>query len=210
MTRIVDVPRRATLADGRSVELRPIAADDEARLDDFHHHLSPETQRRRFFTPHPHLTAAELRRFTHVDGDERLATVAVCDDEIVGVGRYESLGGADGDAVEGAWVVRDDFQGQGLGRLLAAEIAEQARRHGKRRLLAETLADNVPMRRVLLSRGLPTTHRFRDGVVEMEIDLVADGRGSESQRHSTAGPPTPEALRSSSGYPPLRVRKGGR
>ena len=177
MSKLEAMPQRSTLQDGRTVELRPIGPDDEGRLDDFHHRLSPETQRRRFFTPHPHLTAAELHRFTHVDGDQRLATVAVCDDEIVGVGRYESLGDADGDAVEGAWVVRDDFQGQGLGRLLAAEVAEQARRHGKRRLLAETLADNLPMRRVLLSLGLPTTHRFRDGVVEIEIDLTADPAG---------------------------------
>ena len=159
----------ATLADGRTVALRGIRPDDLERLEVFHSKLSPETIRKRFFTPHPHLTPAELIRFTTVDGDERLAIIALCDDELVGVGRYESYPGTDD--VEGAWVVRDDFQGLGVGRILAAEVVEEARRHGKKRLIAETLAENIPMRRVLLKLGLNHTQKFRDGVIELVLFL---------------------------------------
>lgn len=162
--------QQARLEDGRTIELRAIEPDDEERLEAFHSKLSPETIRRRYFTPHPHLTPAELHRFTHVDGSERLAIVAVCDGELVGVGRYESITGTT-DA-EGAWVVRDDHQGLGLGTLLARAVAEEAHKHGKRRLIAETLADNIAMRRVLLNLGLPASQQFRDGVVEIVIELA--------------------------------------
>ena len=163
---------RAELADGRSIELRPIRPDDQERLEVFHSKLSPETIRKRYFTPHPHLTPTELHRFTNVDGAERLAIIALCDDELVGVGRYESLPGTDD--VEGAWVVRDDFHGLGVGRILASEVVEAAREHGKRRLFAETLAENIPMRRVLLKLGLPHTQRFRDGIIELVLMLDAE------------------------------------
>lgn len=163
--------QQALLDDGRTVELRPIRPDDEERLERFHSKLSPEAIRRRYFTPHPHLTPAELHRFTHVDGSERLAVVALCDGELVGVGRYESITGT-ADA-EGAWIVRDDHQGLGLGTLLARAVVDEATRHGKRRLIAETLADNIAMRRVLLNLGLPADQHFRDGIVEIIIDLDA-------------------------------------
>lgn len=91
------------------------------------------------------------------------------DEERLEVFRYESITGT-ADA-EGAWVVRDDHQGLGLGTLLARTVAEEAHRHGKRRLIAETLADNIAMRRVLLNFGLPASQQFRDGIVEMIIEL---------------------------------------
>lgn len=157
------------LADGRTVAIRPIRADDEDRLTAFHHHLSPETVRRRFFTAHPELTAAELHRFTHVDGDRRLALIALAEDEIVGVGRYETLG--DTDEVEVAFVVRDDHQGVGLGTALLERVAAAAVRHGKRRLRAETLPENTAMRHTL--RHLSDVAQVvRDGTVEITAPLA--------------------------------------
>src|SRR5688500_17233204 len=72
--------------------LRPMQDDDEERLVRFHEHLDEHSQYLRFFTPHPHLSAEEVERFTHVDHDDREALVAVLDDEIIGVGRYDRLG----------------------------------------------------------------------------------------------------------------------
>jgi GNAT superfamily N-acetyltransferase len=155
----------------RRVRVRPIRPDDEQRLTDFHAHLSAETIRRRFFNAHPVLSPKELDRFTHVDGDVRVAVVAVEDDEIVGVGRYESIPGTDD--VEVAFVVRDDHQGRGLGSELVRHIAEEAARHGKRRMLAETLLDNLPMLRAFAH--LPgMTRRMVDGIWEVEVPLHRD------------------------------------
>jgi len=153
----------------RNVELRLISPDDAHRLAAFHERLSAETIRRRYFTPHPVLSPDEIHRFTHVDGEERLAVVAVLDDEIVGVGRYESLPGT-GDA-EVAFVVRDDVQGQGIGTRLVERIRDEAAAHGKRRLVAETLPENTAMRRAFRHLGPEVTQVFRGGVVEVVIPL---------------------------------------
>jgi len=164
------VQEQVTLKDGRFVEVRPIRPDDAERLAEFHARLSPESVRRRYFTAHPVLSPKELHRFTHVDGDTRLALVAILDDAIVGVGRYESLPGTS--TVEVAFVVRDDVQGLGLGAHLVERIGEAAAAHGKTELLAETLPENQPMRRALHRAG-PTASTFRDGVVEVRVLIGA-------------------------------------
>ncbi len=149
--------------------MRPIAPDDDARLVAFHEKLSRETQRLRFFGPHPHLSIAEVQRFVRVDGNRRVAVVAERDDEIVAVARYDLLG--DTDEAEAAFVVRDDLQGQGLGTLLLAELATRARAQGVARLVALTLPENRPMQRVLHAFGPNVTSAFVDGVVRFEIAL---------------------------------------
>jgi len=171
------MPELVTLADGRSVAVRPIQADDGERLNAFHAHLSPESIRRRFFTAHPQLSADELHRFTHVDGDTRVALVAVDGDEIVGVGRYESLPGTT--TVEVAFVVRDDVQHLGLGGHLVELIAAAAAGHGKTLLVAETLPENQAMRRAMRHAGSGAS-TFADGVVEMAVPIAATGSGAAS------------------------------
>jgi GNAT superfamily N-acetyltransferase len=93
----------------------------------------------------------------------------VCGDDIVAVGRYEALAG--GEDVEGAFVVRDDVQGQGLGSALVARIACEARAHGKVRMVAEVLPGNLPMLRAFRRLGEAVTTRFADGVVEVVVPL---------------------------------------
>src|ERR1041385_7307846 len=56
----------ALLADGSTVHVRPIERSDAETLRAFHETLSPETVYRRFFGPRPHLSDAEVTRFTTV------------------------------------------------------------------------------------------------------------------------------------------------
>ncbi|MCU1486719.1 MAG: acyl-CoA synthetase forming [Actinomycetia bacterium] len=169
---------QVALTDGRMVDVRPIRPDDAQRLAELHARLSPESVRRRYFTAHPVLSPTELHRFTHVDGDTRLALVAILDDAIVGVGRYESI--PDTGTVEVAFVVRDDLQGLGLGCRLVELVAAAAAAHGKTELLAETLPENQAMRRALHHAGR-TTSTFRDGVVEVRVPIgvVTGSRAAE-------------------------------
>jgi GNAT superfamily N-acetyltransferase len=159
-----------TLRDGSQVRLRTIAPDDGERLIAFHEKLSPETQRLRFFGPHPHLSMPEVQRFVRVDGNRRVAIVAERDAEIVAVARYDLLG--ETDEAEAAFVVRDDVQGCGLGTLLLAELADRARAQGVAHLVALTLPENRPMQHVLHGYGPNVTSAFVDGVVRFEIALI--------------------------------------
>jgi RimJ/RimL family protein N-acetyltransferase len=157
------------LDDGSEIHLRPIRRNDAKALQEFHRHLSSESIRRRWFTAHPELTIDEAIHFTNVDGDKRNAVVAVYDGELVGVGRYETL--TPSTDAECAFVVRDDFQRHGLGTALVKEIMNEARRHGKRRLVAETLPDNVPMIHAFRRAAPDAVMAFADGVVEVTVSL---------------------------------------
>ena len=129
-----------TLRDGTAVEIRPIRADDKARLAAGHARLSPETQRRRYLTAKPRLTAGDLRYLTEVDGHDHVALVAVLPqqpDFIVAVGRFVRLAG-DPEAAEFAIVVGDELQGLGLGSQLAELLAQRAAAEGVKRFTATT------------------------------------------------------------------------
>src|SRR5437763_12302569 len=52
------------LSDGGTVLIRPIRPDDNAALARFHERLSPESVYLRYFSPHPHLSDAELEFLT--------------------------------------------------------------------------------------------------------------------------------------------------
>jgi GNAT superfamily N-acetyltransferase len=159
------------LRDGTAVTARPISTDDDQRLIRFHESLSAETTRLRFFSVHPHLSSRETARFTDVDHIDREAWVALVDDEIIGVGRYERL--ANPRDAEVAFVVADRWQGLGVGPILLRRLTDCARVVGIRRLVAETLAENHHMLDMFTHSGLPITRSMARGVVTVTMTLAA-------------------------------------
>jgi RimJ/RimL family protein N-acetyltransferase len=157
------------LRDGTVVQVRPIEPKDAARLVRFHDALSPESVRLRFFTVHPHLSEGETVRFTTVDHHDREALVALVDDDIIGVGRYERLQGTD--EAEVAFVVGDSWQGRGVGSTLLQGLAERARTQGICRFVAQTLAHNHPMLAVFAHSGFPMKRSTSGGVVDVSMTL---------------------------------------
>jgi RimJ/RimL family protein N-acetyltransferase len=135
----------------------------------FHEALSPESQRLRFFTVHPHLSRNELQRFTTVDHDDREALVVVAGREILGVGRYDRL--PDPTVAEVAFVVRDDHQGSGIATMLFHQLAAAARIAGIERFVAETLPENHKMLGLFAATGLVTGRTFNDGAVDVTMTL---------------------------------------
>jgi GNAT superfamily N-acetyltransferase len=159
----------ALLVDGSSVRIRPIRVDDADQLNDFHEHLSPETVYRRFFSPHPHLREAELRRFTRVDYRSRLALVAERHGDLVAVARFDRVESSD--QAEVAFVVADAFQGLGLGTLLLEHLAVAARRRGIASFVADTLGSNRPMQEVFRQAGFACRQRWGGGVVTVTFPI---------------------------------------
>lgn len=166
-----------TTVTARRVEIRPMHRTDAGRLTRFHHRLSAETTRLRFFTFHPELNAAELHRFTHVDHHDREALVAVVDDEIVGVARYDHE--PEASAAEVAFVVEDAWQGSGVGHQLFDALAARARAEGIATITAQTLAENRRMLTLFRHCGHPVRQRFEDGIIDLEIDLGSDTERDE-------------------------------
>jgi acetyltransferase len=165
-----------TLRDGTAVQIRPIRADDKARLAAGHARLSAESQRRRYLAAKPRLTAADLRYLTEIDGHDHVALVAVLaegPDLIVAVGRFVRLVG-DPEAAEFAIVVGDELQGQGLGGHLAELLAERAAAEGVRRFTATTEVDNEPAQRLIARISNHLSYDHRDGPLrEIAAELAA-------------------------------------
>ncbi len=157
------------LRDGAEVAIVPMQATDSARLMRFHRTLSQETTYMRFFFFHPELSERETHHFTHVDHRNREALVAVADDEIVAVARFDRLEGT-GEA-EVAFVVADSWQGRGIGSLLFDRLAELARECDVTRFVADTLSANKHMLAVFHHAGLPVEERVSDGVVHLVLEL---------------------------------------
>ncbi len=159
------------LGDGTTARVRPIGPDDGGALRAFHSRLSRESIVLRFFGPHPRLSDVEVERFTHVDGVDRVALVAERDGEIVAVARYDRAPGSD--EAEVAFVVNDAFQGQGLGTILLRELADAARSHGVRWLVADTLSENFRMLNVFRHAGFPRTFTRSAEVMHVVMDMAS-------------------------------------
>jgi RimJ/RimL family protein N-acetyltransferase len=172
----VDLERDASLRDGGTVHLRPIRPDDVARLTAFHGRLSRDSIFYRFFSPLPVLTDERAAYFATVDYDRRLAIVAVegsgAAELIVGVVRYDR---ADDEQAEIGLIVEDRVQHHGIGSALFAALVDAARARGLRTLIADVLAENRRMLRLLRESGLPTRSRRVHDLIHVELDLTVTG-----------------------------------
>ena len=166
------------VSDGGVVHLRPIRPADADAIVAFHAKLSDRTRYLRYFGPYPRIPERDLHRFTRVDHRNRVALVAVLDEEIIGVGRYDRLsstGTADSpdtaDA-EVAFVVADAHQGRGIGSILLEHLAAAARERGIKRFVAEVLAENSRMVRVFTDAGYSAKYEYDSGVVHLTFPIA--------------------------------------
>jgi acyl-CoA synthetase (NDP forming)/GNAT superfamily N-acetyltransferase len=174
------------LANGETALIRPIRPDDAPALAAFHDRQSPESNYRRFFSPKPHLTQADLDHFTNVDMVDRVALVVEIRGEFVAWASYERWPGRD-DA-DAAFQVDDAHQGKGIATLLLEHLAAIARSNGISRFTAEVLADNRPMLSVFSRAGWPVERRFESGVVDLDFPLedTEEFRDSVERREQRA------------------------
>ena len=161
--------RPLELHDGAALRMRPIRPDDEPRLVELFHRLSPRTVYQRFFRAYDRLPDHWYHRFAHVDYRTRLALVAERQEAggplLHAVARYEP-GEADG-TTEIAIVVEDAWQHRGLGTLLLDALLAAAEARGIRRFRAYVLAGNMRMIDLLV-RFTDVQERLTDsGVTEL-------------------------------------------
>ena len=148
------------LTDGGTAHVRPIVPQDAPLLEDFHSRLSERTIYYRFFSAKRKLSEQEVRRFTEVDYDDRVALVALIGGRLIGVARYDRLNETD---AEVAFVVEDAHQGRGIGSVLLEHIAAAARERGVRRFAAEVSAEKRHMILVFADAGYSSPRSFASG-----------------------------------------------
>ena len=156
--------------------IREIRPTDRELLERSRGRFSDESMRRRFLSPKPRLSVSELRYLTEVDGRNHYAIVAAPLEDlsaIIAVGRFVRLSD-DPATAEAAIIVADEFQGRGLGKRMAHQLADAGRDRGIRRFTATMQSDNVPAQRLMehLTRHLER-HHTGSGVSELVLDLAA-------------------------------------
>lgn len=162
------------LADGRAVHIRPIRPDDEEKQREMFYSFSPETVYHRFFQTLKAMPHERLQVYTSIDYQREMALVGIVQEDehelMAAVARYV-VDPATGVA-EVAFVVRDAFQGKGLGTVLFKRLVEIARYRGVRTIMAEILADNQAMIRLFHECATgPVQSVFRDGVYQLTCEM---------------------------------------
>jgi RimJ/RimL family protein N-acetyltransferase len=150
--------------------IREIRSSDGVALRAFHAGLSPESIYLRYFSPHPELSDRDVRRFTVVDGTNRLAVVALADGRLVGVARADRLD--ETNRAEVAVIVADDLHGRGIATDLLERLVRDAHRVGIRTFEADTLLSNQPMLAVFHHLGFPVTSSIETGVAHLSFPIT--------------------------------------
>jgi acyl-CoA synthetase (NDP forming)/RimJ/RimL family protein N-acetyltransferase len=163
----------AVLKNGEEVRVRPIRAEDQPAMVEFHKGLSERSVYFRYFqilnlsqrTAHERLT-----RICFIDYARQMALVAErARGEIIGVGRFSRLRGM-GDA-EFAVLVADLWQGQGLGLELMRRLIEIARTEGITRVVGQILPENRGMIALARKAGFTIKDDLDEGVLEAALVL---------------------------------------
>ena len=161
-----------TLRGGRRVEIRALRPDDRADLIAAVGRASAQSLYRRFFGLKRSFSEQEAAFFVNVDFVNHVALVALIDEGgrsvIVGGGRYVVV--QPGQA-EVAFVVIDEYQGQGIGRALVRHLATIARAAGLQTLIAEVLPENTPMLQMFKTSGLQWSTKREAQVVHVTLRL---------------------------------------
>jgi len=160
------------LRDGRDVEIRALRPDDKDDMLAAIGRTGTQSLQRRFFAVKRGFSDNEIVFFMNIDFANHVALVALAEEEgrrvIVGGGRYIVTEGA---KAEIAFVVIDDYQGQGLGTLLMRHLAVVARAAGLKELMAEVLPENAAMRKVFSKFGFQARRGPDPQVVHLVLTL---------------------------------------
>jgi RimJ/RimL family protein N-acetyltransferase len=161
-----------TLRSGLQVQIRAMRPDDVTRIEQAFSKLEQDSIHSRFFGAKSGLTDTDRRTIREMDFDSRVALVVTLTEDgqeiIIGSGSYSRTGPH---VAEVAFIVEEDYHGQGIAPRLLWHLARIARENGIHRVEAEVLLFNHSMLRVFTASGLPMTTRRGDGVFHISLDL---------------------------------------
>jgi GNAT superfamily N-acetyltransferase len=122
----------------RGITIRPLRNGDSAVIQQVFDRLGPASRLLRFGGAKNVLSPADLELLARVDGDHHVL-VAWAGGEPIGIGRLVR----EGCSGEVAFAVADEWQSQGVGRVLADRLAADARAAGITCFRADVRRDNV-------------------------------------------------------------------
>jgi acyl-CoA hydrolase/GNAT superfamily N-acetyltransferase len=155
---------------GLRIFLRPVKISDEPLLKEFFYSLSDRSLYMRFASARRDMPHSRLQEFVAVDFSRDMVIIAMLNhverDIVIGLAQY-SINDKDHTA-ELALVVRDDYQGQGVGKVLHSYMSYLAKRSGIIGFTAEVLEDNLSALSLIEKMGFEMVNA-EGGSVQMRL-----------------------------------------
>ncbi|MBT3294280.1 MAG: GNAT family N-acetyltransferase [Verrucomicrobia bacterium] len=160
--------------DGTQVNFRPIHPTDVPATKELFYALSQETIYYRFMSNARVIPHKQIQDFVFINHRADVAIVATMPapqgDEIIAIGRYYLDDKTN--RAEVAFVVRDDWQNQGIGTFLLRHLATIARRNGIGGFTAEVLRANRAMQHVFQKCDSKVTSTPHEDVISFKIEFA--------------------------------------
>jgi acyl-CoA hydrolase/GNAT superfamily N-acetyltransferase len=168
-----EVRTSTVLDDGTLVRFRSMNPTDEPATRDLFYSLSKETLYYRYMRNLERIPRQELRNYVYIDHRTQVAIVGTIPEahgeEIIAIGGYYL--NQKTNRAEVAFIVRDDWQGRGIGTFIFRHLAAIAKRNGIAGFTAEVLTGNKPMQAVLDHSNMKIRRTHGDGVFHYELDF---------------------------------------
>ena len=157
-----DYKSHLTLEDGKSIEFRPLLPSDEFAARNFYYSLQDTTVFYRFFYRRKIFSREMMQKqWAAVDYHQNMTIIGMVQrgkhKAIVAIGSY---GQAEDDVAEVAFVVKEDYQGLGLGTYLLDILEKIARENKYKAFTASVLSENKAMLRVFEKRYPNATMKY--------------------------------------------------
>ncbi len=159
------------LSDETRVFMRPLRLTDERLVRDLFYKLSDDSIHYRFFQMLKSMPHEKLQELLRVDYRADMALVAMTDAtedaELIAIAHYRN--DPKSNFADAAFLVRDDWQGKGIGTTLMNAAVDSARSNGIAGFTADVLVDNHGMLRVFHKCGYPVESNLEDGAYHLRI-----------------------------------------
>lgn len=161
------------LPGGSAVYIRALRVTDERVLQDLFYRLSDDSTYQRFLCHKVQYSREEVARLADFSDARNAALVVTSNEdseELLAMARYDrdpATGYADI-----AFVVRDEWQGRGIGTVLFQRLARLAIAQGIVGFTADVLVNNALMLAIFEASGFPMQSQLEAGVRHLELRLT--------------------------------------
>lgn len=168
----VTSPTSATLVDGATVELRRLGPDDYDALVELALTLTDRERYLRFFTLRPACLDEWARSLAACSSDDDQYALGVFEDgSLIATANYVMT--SQPGCAEVSVVVAHLQHDRGIGTAVLQSLGIIAHRRGIRHFVADVLAENHPLRKVVVDAGWPCTWHRDGSVYTIDLDLDA-------------------------------------
>lgn len=161
---------------GKKIYFRPLRPNDEKAIQDFFYSHQPETVYQRYLTNVTAMSRDEAHARVAVDYNKDMAVAGFDSWEpyatMVCLGRYVRQ---ENQTAEMGFVVKENYQGLGLGTFMCERLIKAAKHHNIKRLYAYVSKNNQPMLKIFERNHFQIKESKKKPGYYVFLDIVQEG-----------------------------------